>query len=468
MKPIQGVIITSGRGTKMWPYSDVRPKCLLPVFNQTVLHRQILQLQQVGIQTLIIIADQRGMAAIRAEVERITHRLKFKLLIRYVMVESHDGSADALCYVIDDIMREPTLVLYGDIVTPVENIYQLIQSYEETREQALLVSAILNERSEDWLCAYVDDQKIVSRVIAHPRSDVNVRLSGAYVFDERIIPYLRATSDHMTCVQVGVMPPVEADLIETLHTFIGAGGTFVAYYAQTYCIDLDKPWHILEANARVMDEAASQLTHSVIPDSSYVSPEADIRGHIVLGEHVRIGPRVLIEGNAWIGDGSVVDNGAIVRGNVAIGRNVEIVDYCLITGPSAIGDRGVLRHGAEFSGVAFPGVYLYHYMELYGVIGEGSDLGAATVCGTLRFDDGETPQRIKGRREHAGYYAHAVYIGDHCRTGVNAILMPGCKIGTRSVIGAGIVLQEDVPSETLLYVEQVIVKKKWGTHPYGW
>ena len=115
-----------------------------------------------------------------------------------------------------------------------------------------------------------------------------------------------------------------------------------------------------------------------------------------------------------------------------------------------------------------PGSYLYHYMHVYGIIGENADLGAATVCGSLRFDDGETTHRILGRKEIPKDYSDACYIGDYCRTGVNAMLMPGVKMGAYSIVGAGVLLEQDLPSKTLVYTKQELHYKPWNSDKYGW
>ena len=41
------------------------------------------------------------------------------------------------------------------------------------------------------------------------------------------------------------------------------------------------------------------------------------------------------------------------------------------------------------------------------------DIGAASVCGTLRFDDGDTPHTIAGRREVPRHGANASFLGDY-------------------------------------------------------
>ena len=177
---------------------------------------------------------------------------------------------------------------------------------------------------------------------------------------------------------------------------------------------------------------------------------------------------VIISGNCIIGDNTTIENGALLMGNNVIGSNCRISNYCYLDRGSVVGDRCVINHCAEFAGVLFEGVYLYHYMELYGVIGENTDIGAATVCGTLRFDDGTTTHKIRGRKEIPLSHSNATYIGDFCRTGVNVIFAPGKKVGCYSIIGAGTIVDRDLPDKTLVYPKQELVFGEWGPEKYGW
>jgi acetyltransferase-like isoleucine patch superfamily enzyme len=199
-----------------------------------------------------------------------------------------------------------------------------------------------------------------------------------------------------------------------------------------------------------------------------VDPTASIKGKVRLGRGSKIGRNVIINGNVILGDDSVIENGAILSGNVIIGKNSYVGNYCLVEGNTTIGDRCVVSHCAELSGMIMDGVYLYHYMEISGIVGTNTDIGAATVCGTLRFDDGDTTHRVKGRKEVPKYFSNDVYIGDYCRTGVNAILMPGKKVGVYSIVGPGVLLTEDVPDRTIVTVSQTLIKKEWGPEKYGW
>jgi bifunctional UDP-N-acetylglucosamine pyrophosphorylase/glucosamine-1-phosphate N-acetyltransferase len=45
-------------------------------------------------------------------------------------------------------------------------------------------------------------------------------------------------------------------------------------------------------------------------------------------------------------------------------------------------------------------------------------------------------------------------MGDDVKTGVGTLLMPGVKIGCNSWIGPNVIVNRDVPSDTILIVEQ--------------
>ena len=158
----------------------------------------------------------------------------------------------------------------------------------------------------------------------------------------------------------------------------------------------------------------------------------------------------------------------MLQGPAVVGPGTVIRDYCQIGGHSSLGGRGVYGHGAEFSGVALDTVYCYHYCEVWGVVGQAVDFGAATVCGNLRFDDGKTAWTVQGRDEVPPHAANAAYLGDFCRTGVNAILMPGRRVGVYTCVGPGVVVYEDIPDRQLVLLKQELQTRPWGPERYGW
>ena len=460
------IVLAAGLGRKVWPYGEFRQKCTLPVANKPIVRRLVENLVEAGCQRIIVVVGHHAQQ-VRGALADIPN-------VVFITQHSLDGTASAVLAASEHLENEPYLVVYGDIVTTADNFRNIIDALcSHNVEAAALVQPLGNEDASDWLCAGIDREdsadKSVSRLTGiegHPRGGSH-RLCGVYAFSPTATSYLLRNPGIVTRVPVGGMPPPESEIAQSLQLMVDDGKTVLATQANSFFVDVDKPWHVLEANRRLVDHLAKQVTEDQVAAGAVISDAAEINGHVVLGKNSVIGPRVVVNGTLIAGANNNITNGAILHGNIFVGDQCRISDYCDV-GSSAIGNRCIIGHGAEMSGVLFDKVYLYHYCEMSGVFGCATDIGAATVCGTLRFDDRDTQLQVEGRYEVPPYGANATYMGDYCRTGVNAMIMPGRRIGSYSVVGPGVILYDDVPSKTMVMAKQELITKPWGPERYGW
>ncbi|NPV80953.1 MAG: NTP transferase domain-containing protein [Firmicutes bacterium] len=453
------VILAGGRGTKMWPYSEVRPKALIPILNQPVLGMLLKSLRNLNTSTIIVTGGYLG--------SQVEAYVSGQSGVTYVDTANCLGTAYALKKALAGVTWDECLVVYGDIVVDEADLKRLVQFRRDSGvAAAALVTPIDGERPGDWICASVQGSSL-KEVIGHPRG-ASHRMCGIYAITKEVSQYIWSASGSFRNVPVGMMPPVESEIGDSIQAMIEAGVDVGAVETQGYFVDLDKPWHILEATMALGRYRSAALKESSIHPTARISDKAEIKGHVVIGENSVIGPRTVINGNLWVGKDTIIDNGPILGGGVVIGDGCIIDDYCKINDGSVVGNRCKVRHGAELSGVIMDNVYLYHYMIISGVVGVSTDIGGGTMCGGLRFDDGETVHVVKGRKEIPKEFANAVYIGDYCRTGIGAMIMPGCKIGSYSIVGSGVILYDDLPSRTMVLAKQEIVTKPWGPEKYGW
>ena len=453
------VVLAAGQGSRFWPYAVVRQKATFPIGNVPVVRRTVDDLVALGIERIVVVVGH-GEASVRAALR------SSPVAVEFVRQPQAKGSADA-ALLGAQLLQEDFLVVAGDVVTSRANLAAMITLWNADSMSALaLVQRLGQELPQDSLVAQVSDG-LLRGVMGHPREG-EYRLTGIYAFSMGMLGYLQDNPGIMHQVPVGGMPPLEAELAQSVQMMVDEGVEVPVVEANEYLVDLDKPWHILEANTLLINAMREALTESVIPASSKIHDGAEIEGRLVLGENCTIGNRVVLRGDLWLGDGAQVTNGAIVNGPAIVGGGTFVRDYCLLGGHTTVGARGVYGHGAEFDGVALDTVYCYHYCEIWGVVGEAVDFGAATVCGNLRFDDGKTSWRVKGRAETPNNAANAAYFGDFCRTGVNAIIMPGRRIGVYGVVGAGVVAYEDVPDRQMVTLKQELVTRPWGPERYGW
>lgn len=476
-----GYILAAGSGRRIAPYGECRPKCLIPVLNRPVLDYALDALAEADVTKAVVAAgahagDVRGATLRRVATGAAAHG-NARLEIDVVEVGETHGTAATLlaCTTSDD----PALVLYGDVLVEGADIVRLLaKADEQPGAITLLLSPVSEQESGDHIVVRTDGHRVTS-ILGHPRGTAGGRLVAA-VLPSGFRRFLEACPSLFPNVQVGMMPPHELHLeaaVEVFRTTVaagrgagaaGRGNDIVAVFTSTPAVDIDKPWHILEANAQALRRACASLSEHELADGASIDESASVDGYVRLGRNSRIGRNVIVRGSLVAGDDVVIDAGAIINGNAAVGDRSFVGNACFVEDGSVIGRDCVVSHAAELDGVIFDGVYLYHYMEIYGVVGERTDIGAATVCGSLRFDDGPTTHRVLGRREIPRSHANATFIGDYCRTGVNATIMPGRKIGPYSIVGPGVVLEEDLPPRAGVRVKQEQERYPWGPERYGW
>lgn len=74
---------------------------------------------------------------------------------------------------------------------------------------------------------------------------------------------------------------------------------------------------------------------------------------------------------------------------------------------------------------------------------------------------------IHGKKIKPKNYANAGFVGDFFRTAVNAVLMPGVTVGSRSLVGVNVVLEKDLDRNKSIFVKQELVEKNWNEERYG-
>lgn len=94
------------------------------------------------------------------------------------------------------------------------------------------------------------------------------------------------------------------------------------------------------------------------------------------------------------------------------------------------------------------------------IIGEHCNLAAGTLIANLRFDDGHVKMVVKNKVVDTGRRKLGAVLGDEVKTGINALFMPGVKIGPNCWIGANFLVQRDIEANTIAAIEQKENRRK--------
>lgn len=191
------------------------------------------------------------------------------------------------------------------------------------------------------------------------------------------------------------------------------------------------------------------------PSHVYLSAEAQV------GRDTIIYPDVSLEGNSVIGEGCEIRSGSRIT-NSRIGDRVVVKDHCVIVDSEvaddcAVGPFAHLRMNTKMEKGAVVGNFVEVKKSRIGrgtksmhltylgdaTIGEKTNIGAGTV--TCNYD---------------GKVKHETVIGDNVRIGSDTMLIAPVRVGDNSVTGAGSVVTEDVPPDTLVVGVPATVRKR--------
>jgi bifunctional UDP-N-acetylglucosamine pyrophosphorylase / glucosamine-1-phosphate N-acetyltransferase len=191
------------------------------------------------------------------------------------------------------------------------------------------------------------------------------------------------------------------------------------------------------------------------PQHTYVSPDAQI------GRDTVLHPNIHIEGRTVIGDGCEIGPGTRITDS-RIGHGVTVKDHCLIIS-SEIGDNctvGPFAH-LRMNARLEEGATVGNFVEV-----KHSRLGSATKAMHLAYlGDAEIGERTNIGAgtitcNYDGKRKHPTHIGDDVKIGSDTMLVAPVRVGARAVTGAGSVVTQDVPPDTLVVGVPARVKRQ--------
>lgn len=144
-----------------------------------------------------------------------------------------------------------------------------------------------------------------------------------------------------------------------------------------------------------------------------------------------------------IGDHAIIRSGTIIYANTTIGHRFQCGHHVLIRAEVTIGDRCVVHHKCTLEGrirIGYGVKLMAHiYIPSTTAIGNMVFIGPGTT-----FLNDKYPMRRPAPVDGA-------HIEDHVCIGGGVTVCPGVTIGRNSVIGAGSLVNKDVPPDTLAY-----------------
>ena len=417
---MKAIILSAGEGSRMRPLTLTKPKTMLPVAGKPIIQYNIESLRDNGIKDILLI--------VRYKEEMVRDYFgdghDFGVNISYKTQKDFLGTANAISYG-EDFIKDSLIVLNGDIILDNEIINEIIKKYNYMKPDTLM---LLTEVEDPSAFGVVEiENGNIKSIVEKPKKEEapsNLVNAGIYVFNKDIFEKIKKTE---------LSERGEYEITDSVSLQIADGKTVIGHKTSKDWIDVGRPWELIEVN----EELISQL-------------KTDIKGHVEDGAH--------IHGEIFLDEGSIIRAGVYIEGNCDIGPN------SYIRGNSYFGDNVHVGNAVEIKNSIIMENTNVSHLSYVGdsVIGSNCNIAAGTNIANLRFDNRSVKTKIKNQMIDSGRRKFGSIIGDSVKTGINSSFSPGVKVGHNSTIGSGVLLYDDVPSNTRVLVKQnhIIQDKK--------
>jgi glucose-1-phosphate thymidylyltransferase len=314
---VKGLILSGGKGTRLYPLTYTRAKQLIPVANKPILFRVIESIRDAGITDIGIVVGETG-EEIKTAVGRGG---RWGIQVAYIHQAEPLGLAHAVKVSQGFLEDEPFVMFLGDNVIQ-GGITELVQQFQQSDWNSQIVLTRV-EQPEQYGVAELNGEGRVIRLIEKPKEPPSdLALVGIYMFDARI---------HQAVAEIQPSWRGELEITDAIQWLVEHGYKVFPYIHRGWWIDTGRPGDMLEANGMVLEELVPVVEGYVDRDSEVdgrvtVEQGAEIINSVVRGPTI-IGERSRIV-NSYVGPFTSIYHDVTVE-NSEIERSI-VLENCVI------------------------------------------------------------------------------------------------------------------------------------------
>lgn len=312
----QAVILAAGRGTRLGPLTQDRPKSMLPVLGQPIAAHVLGTMAEAGVRRFVIVVgpDDGGMRTYFARAAPPGAD------IRFAVQERATGTVDALTLAAPQL-DGPFLLSSVDNLTSAAHVRRLIARYAAAPDAITTLSLLPATPEQIRRSAGVAiDGEWITAIEEKPQQPPSPWAAiMIYAFSHDYLGYL---------ARVPVSSRGEREIVSGIQAAL-AEGRRVSFVTTDRRLHLTREQDLLAINLALLGENGALHVPDDLPASVQLLAPARIDPGVSVGAGARIGPNAYLESGAVVGASATVANSLILAGGiVAPGENCDgmIVD----------------------------------------------------------------------------------------------------------------------------------------------
>lgn len=322
---MHAIILVGGRGTRLQPLTDSRPKPMLPIIDVPFLEHQLRHLKAHGVTAVTFACGflPNQIVGYFGEGARVGMQLT------YVVEPEPLDTAGAIAFAARTLDPQRLLVCNGDVLTDLD-VGLLVREHERMGATATIALTPVDDPTRYGLVRCDAATNAVLAFLEKPTleeaGDDRYINAGTYVLEPEVI----------AMVPEGVRCNIEREIFPAL-----VGKRLYAIGFRGYWNDIGTFPSYLAANVDMLQGVFGPGGHD---GNRYIAPDAVVAADATVGWGAVIGPKAVVESGAH-----VVNSVVLEHARIGVGARLDGV---------IVGEHGVVEDGAqpEPGSVVSPGV----------------------------------------------------------------------------------------------------------------
>ncbi len=288
---MKGLILSGGKGTRLYPLTYTRAKQLIPVANKPVLVRVIEAIREAGVREIGIVVGHTA-PEIRSA---LGDGAQWDVSLTYIQQDSPDGLAHAVKISREFLRDDPFVMFLGDNVIQ-GGISQLIRDFASSDWHSQIVLKEVENPSAYGVAKLRADGSIEQLIEKPADPPSNLALVGIYMFDRHVFEAVE---------KIKPSARGEYEITDAIQWLVDHGCRVFPHVHRGWWIDTGKPTDMLDANSYVLEEIEPSIAECA---------EIDNRSLVDARVTLQAGARIInsvLRGPTIIGKDSVVENSYI-------------------------------------------------------------------------------------------------------------------------------------------------------------
>ena len=369
---VQAVILAAGEGMRLRPLTKNRPKVLLPAGNRPILEHVLDAVVAAGVRDITVVVGYK-----KEQVMKFLNA--YPIPIKVVVQEKQLGTFHALSCAKNEVTADRLLILPGDNYVTAASLKALLQERN---------AALVAPHSRPWDYGVITQEEgflCSTNMRAFDAPSGSLVETGVYLLERPLYSAFFALEN-------------PDDIVNEMD-----------YNGQNVRVVEAKDWYDADCFADFLELNRYLLSKQTASLGGSIDQRATIRGHVVIGKDVMVGPGTVITGPAVLGDGCIIHPNVCIEAGTSLGARVEVEPFTYLKNSVIMQDTKI---GAQSRIVD-------------SIIGEGCSLDQTSTAS----------------------YSFGTIIGD--RTTVGAFTrLKGAVIGNNVEIDGGKLIETEIPSDT--------------------